>query len=100
MAWRYDIPKCPVSPADRCEFMKPSSSDTVKCRWPACEDDADCMNGCRPPANGRTRQMSEAKRNRQKRAEAMAREAAETMAAERLRLEGLELSRPKLGGAA
>ena len=44
--------------------------------------------------------MSEAKRNRQKRAEAMAREAAETMAAERVRLEGVELSRPDRGAGA
>lgn len=25
MAWRYDLPKCPVSPADRGEYMKPST---------------------------------------------------------------------------
>ena len=24
MGWRYDLPKCPVSPEDRGEFMKPS----------------------------------------------------------------------------
>lgn len=23
-------------------------SDPVKCRWPACEDETDCMNGCKP----------------------------------------------------
>jgi hypothetical protein len=40
------------------------------------------------------------KHDRQQRAEAMAREAAETMAAERVRLEAVAHTRPKGGGAA
>lgn len=23
-------------------------SGKIECRWPACEDDTDCMNGCKP----------------------------------------------------
>ena len=23
-------------------------TDSIPCRWPACEDDTDCMNGCKP----------------------------------------------------
>ena len=53
-------PKCPVSPADRGEYMKPARID---------------------------------KRNAE-RSQAMAREAAETMAAERVRLEGSAHTRP------
>jgi hypothetical protein len=39
------------------EELKPARAKQIPCRWPACEDDTDCMNGCKPapvrsPAQG------------------------------------------------
>jgi hypothetical protein len=53
MVWRYNLPKCPVSPEDRGEDVEPSSTQDAASQTPMVADIAQIlMNG---HANGKTR---------------------------------------------